>query len=160
MNLMRRKQAQDTPVSLGDAVNDSVHSLEEPVLLSVLAAQQDGGQRGRKRERVEGGNRNRECDGQRELAKQNAGGAGEKCHRHKHRDQHQRGGDDGSGYFRHGDRGRFVSVALTLLNVAFDVFDDDDGVVHHQSGGQRDAEQGEGIDRESQKLDEGESSDQ
>ena len=74
--LETQDQAQGPPVSLGDAVNGSVHSLEEPVLFAVLAAQQDGGQRGRKGQRVEGGNRNRERDGQRELAKQNAGGAG------------------------------------------------------------------------------------
>ena len=50
--------------------------------------------------------------------------------------------------------------ALALLNVAFDVFDDDDGVVHHRSCRQGDAKQGKSIDRESQHLHEGESSDQ
>ena len=42
--LEAQEQAQGPPVSLGDAVDDSVHALEEPVLFSVLAAQQDGGQ--------------------------------------------------------------------------------------------------------------------
>ena len=97
--LEAQEQAQGPPVSFGDAVDGSVHALEEPVLFPVLAAQQDGGQRRRKSQRVEGGNRNRERDGQRKLAKQNAGGAGKERHRHKHRDQHQRGGDDRSRHF-------------------------------------------------------------
>ena len=49
---------------------------------------------------------------------------------------------------------------LAFLNVALDVFDHHDGVIHHQSGGQRDAEQRQRIDRKPQQLDEGESSDQ
>ena len=49
---------------------------------------------------------------------------------------------------------------LAFLDVAFDVFDYHDGVVHHQSGGQRDAEQSKRVDRKSQQLDEGKSSDQ
>ena len=99
-----QEEAQGPPVPFGDAVDDFVHLPEEPVLFAMLAAQQDGRQRRREGQRVEGGNRNRECDGQRELAKQNAGRAGKERHRHKHRHQHQRGGDDRSRHFSHGER--------------------------------------------------------
>ena len=40
------------------------------------------------------------------------------------------------------------------------VFDDDDGVVDHQAGGQRDAEEGERIDGEAEDLDERKGADQ
>ena len=49
---------------------------------------------------------------------------------------------------------------FALLDVALDVLDDDDGVVDHQAGGQRDAEQGQRVDREAEQLDEGEGADQ
>jgi hypothetical protein len=39
-------------------------------------------------------------------------------------------------------------------------FNDHDGVIHHQSGGQRDAEQRERIDGEAEDLDEGKGADQ
>ena len=44
--------------------------------------------------------------------------------------------------------------------MALHVFNDHNGIVHHQSGGQGDAEQRQGIDREAEQLGEDESSDQ
>ena len=143
-----QESAQRSLVSLGDGVDHFVHSAEEPALLAVGASEQDRRKSRSQSQRVERGNGNRERDGQRELAEQNAGGAGEKCDRHKHGHQHQRGCDDGAGHFFHGDRGCLVRVGFAFLDVALDVFDDDDGIVHHQSGGQRDAEQGQRVDRE------------
>jgi len=43
-----------------------------------------------------------------------------------------------------------VRVALTFLKMTFDVFDDHDGVVYHQPGGQGDAEQSQRVNGESQ----------
>ncbi len=44
--------------------------------------------------------------------------------------------------------------------VALDVLDDDDGVVDDEAGGQRDAEEGQGVDAEAEDLDEGEGADE
>ena len=44
--------------------------------------------------------------------------------------------------------------------MAFDVFDDDDGVVDHQAGGQRDAEQRQRVDGEAKQLDESKRADE
>ena len=44
--------------------------------------------------------------------------------------------------------------------VALDVFDDDDGVVDDESGGESDAEECEGVDAESEDLDEGKGADE
>ena len=43
--------------------------------------------------------------------------------------------------FAHGDRGRGVRIGVVLVDMPLRIFDDDDGVIDHQSGGQRDAEQ-------------------
>src|ERR1039458_3462159 len=44
--------------------------------------------------------------------------------------------------------------------MALDVFNDDDGVVDDQTGGQRDAEQGQRVDGKTKQLDEGERADE
>src|ERR1700691_5320633 len=51
-------------------------------------------------------------------------------------------------------------IGLAFLQVALDVFYDDYGVVYHQAGGQGYAEQRQGIDGESQYLDESKSTDE
>ncbi len=53
-----------------------------------------------------------------------------------------------------------MRVAVLLAHVALDVLDDDDGVVHHQPGGEHDAEQRQRVDGEIQQLDESEGADQ
>ncbi len=47
-----------------------------------------------------------------------------------------------------------------LGEVALDVFDDDDGVVDDETGGESDAEEREGVDAEAEDLDEGEGTDE
>ena len=44
--------------------------------------------------------------------------------------------------------------------MAFDIFNHDDGVIHHQPCCQRDTEHGQGINRKAEKLDEGKSPNQ
>ena len=53
-----------------------------------------------------------------------------------------------------------MRVVFAFLQMALDVLDDDDGVVHDQTGGQRNAEQSQRVDGEAEELDEGERSDQ
>ena len=72
--------------------------------LLLLGAQEDGGEGRRERERVEGGDRDGEGDGERELLVENAGGAGEEADRNEDGDEHERGRDDGAGDLGHGVR--------------------------------------------------------
>ena len=124
------------------------------------AAEQDRCERRRQGESVEGGDGDGEGDGERELAEQDAGGAGEECNRHKDGYQHQRGGDDGAGDFFHGGRGGFGRVGLALLQVALDVFNDDDHVVDDQPRRQSDAEERQRVDGEAKQLDESKGADE
>src|SRR5258705_5744609 len=53
-----------------------------------------------------------------------------------------------------------MRVRLVLGDVALRVFNDDDGIIDHQSGGERNSEQREGVNRETENLDERERADQ
>ena len=48
------------------------------------------------------------------------------------------------------------TLATPVLPVAHDVFQHHDGVVHHDADGQREAQEGEGVQREPQKMNENE----
>ena len=127
---------------------------------SMLRLQQQRRQRRGERERVEGGERDREGDGERELLVEASRGSREEGDRNEHGDEHQRGRDHRAGHLAHRLRGRGVRRRCALSHVALDVLDDDDGVVHHQAGGQRDAEERQGVDGEAEELDEAEGADQ
>src|SRR5208337_3317768 len=155
-----QKPAEGTHVAAGDRCQHAVDALEKPIFFAVLTAQQERGERGRESKRVEGGDGNREGDGQCELAEQNARGAGKEGYGHEDGNQHQGGGDDGAGDFLHGVGRGFDGIGLAFLQMALDVFDDDDGVVDYEARGERDAEQGQGVDGEAEQLDESERADE
>src|SRR5208283_344568 len=64
-----QERAERANVAVINRGQDAVDDLKEPIPCAVLTSQQEGGERGRKSERVEGGDRDGEGDGQRELAK-------------------------------------------------------------------------------------------
>ena len=88
--------------------------VQEVELLGAVffAAQEHGRESRRKRERVEGRDGDGKGDGQRELAIENAGGAGKERDRHEDGDQNQRGGDDGAGDLAHGARCGRVGIGV------------------------------------------------
>ncbi len=51
-------------------------------------------------------------------------------------------------------------IRVIFVDMPLHVLDDHDGIIHHQAGGQRDAEHGERIDRKTEYLDERKCSDQ
>ena len=54
----------------------------------------------------------------------------------------------------------WCGLVVAFLDVALDVFDDDDGVVDDEAGGERDAEERERVDGEAEDPDEGEGADE
>src|SRR5208282_1368752 len=113
-----QKRAEGVNVAIVNRAQEAVDALEEPILFSVLATEQERGERGRKSKRVEGRNRNRKGNGERELAEQNPGCAGKEGARHEDGDQHQRRGDDGAGDFLHGVGRGFDGIQFASLQVA------------------------------------------
>ncbi len=122
------------------AAENLVEHLGEAVLWRVVAAQQHGGQGRGQGQRVEGRDHRGNCDGQGELFVELPGQAADEGRWDEHRTQHQRGGDDRAGHLAHGffsGRERFQAQ----LDVTFDVLHHHDGVVHHDTDGQYQAEQ-------------------
>jgi len=119
----------------------------------------NGAERGRERERIEGRNdgRNRNRDG--ELLVELPGQPADERRRDEDRAQHQRGRDDGAGYFAHGAPGRLVRFQ-TKGDVSFDVFHDDNCVIDDNADSQHQAEERKIVDGKSQPEHDGEGPDQ
>ncbi|MNE63527.1 hypothetical protein D3C80_1588820 [compost metagenome] len=122
------------------ATEQALEHFRETVLWRVVLLEQYRGQRWRQGQRVERRDHRRDGNGQGELLVELPGKTGDECRRYEHGAQHQGGGNDRTGHFTHGFlRGfqRFQAQA----DVTFDVFHHDDGVVHHDTDGQHQAEQ-------------------
>ena len=96
------------------------------------------------------------CHG--ELLVELAGDAAQERHRHEHGTQHERDRDDRARDFLH-RLVRRLERSTSLLDVAFDVLDHHDRVIHHDSDREHEAEQGQCIDRETEYVQRGECSD-
>ncbi len=108
-----------TSIDADDPLDEAFDGVEEKAHdsgLLRLGAKQNGGQRGRESERVEGRDRDGEGDGQRELLVENAGGSGKEADRDKDGDEDERGGDNGAGDLGHGDAGGLVRVGGDSLH--------------------------------------------
>ena len=151
---------QQGAVPTGEGIDAVVELLQPPPFFGVAAAQKDRRQHRGQGKSVESGNGDGECDGQRKLAKQNAGRPGKERNRNKHSNQHQRCSDDGAGNLGRGRRRRFVGVVFALVNMALNVFNHDDRVIDHQTSSERDTEQRQRVDGEAEQLHEDERTDQ
>ena len=120
--------------------------------------QQLGRQRGRQGQRVDGRDDRRDGDGYRELFVELAGDTTHEGHRNEDGTQDQPDGQNRPRNFTHGLVGS-LQRAEAQLDIAFNVFHHDDGIVHHDTDGQDQAEQGQGVDRVPQQIQKGEGPD-
>jgi hypothetical protein len=101
-------------------------------------------------QRHESRNQSRDRDGEREWTVELAGDAWNEGGGYEHRGQHERDGDDGRADLVHG-LVRRVPGRETLGDVALDVLDHDNGVVHHDADGEHHAEESQRIEREAER---------
>ncbi|MNS52390.1 hypothetical protein D3C72_851030 [compost metagenome] len=141
------------------ATENLVQHLGETVLRRVMALEQYRGQRRRQGQGVEGRDHRGNRDGQGELFVELAGQAGNERRRNEYRTQHQRRGDDRAGYLAHGFFGRF-NRGQSEFDVPLDVLHHHDGVVHHDTDRQYQAEQRQGVEREAKQMHHGKGTDQ
>ena len=106
------------------------------------------------------GDHHRYGNGDGELFIHLPGQAAEEAHWHEYRAEHQDDGNDRPGYFFHGLDGRFTRADLVGSHYPLDVFDHHNGVVHHDTDGKHHAEQSQQVDRETEHVHAGESTDQ
>jgi hypothetical protein len=93
-----------------------------------------------------------------ELAIELAGQAGDEGERHEHGDEHEPNRNDRPRDLAHG-LVRRLARGKPFLDVAFDVLDDHDRVIDDDADRQHEAEQGERIDREAERIHHGEGAD-
>ncbi|MNM94053.1 hypothetical protein D3C81_1064430 [compost metagenome] len=122
------------------ATEQALKHFREAVFRGVVLLEQYGGQGRRQGQGVERRDHRRDGNGQGELLVELPGKAGDECSRHEHGAQHQGGGNDRAGHFTHGFLCGFQRFQAQA-DVTFDVFHHDDGVVHHDTDGQHQAEQ-------------------
>ncbi len=126
----------------------------------VIVAQEQRRERRRKRQRRKERDRDRAGNRHRELLVEQPGRAGEECDGDEHREQDQRGCDHGARDLAHRALRRGQRRHLLLLSEARDVLDDHDRVVDDEPSREGQTEERERVDREPQKLHEGERADE
>ncbi len=139
------------------AARDEIPACRRTLL--AVRLQDHRGQRRRKRQRTEAGNRGRDCNGDGKLLKELPGNAAEKRGRHEHRAQHQRDRDQRAADLFHGPQRR-VATAHAMLEMALDVLDHHDRVVDDDADREHQAEQRQIVDRESKRRHHGKRADQ
>jgi len=146
-DLMPDGHAHRTDIELGEPVEPAVKCPEERGF-AMRGFQDDGAQCGRERQRHHTGNYHGNGNGHGELAIEFAGNAAHKGHRHKHRAQHQHNGDHGARNLFHGLNGGFHRRQVFFVHQALDVFQHDNGIIHHDANGQHHGEQCKQVDGE------------
>ncbi len=141
-----------------DAVEPGEEASQQTLGLC-LGLEQQGAERGAEGERVEGGEENRDRDGDGELLVEATGDAGNEGRGNEDRGEDERDGDDRAGHLLHGSVGR-VNRGHALFDVVLDGFDDDDGVIDDQADGEHQAEERKRVDGEPEQREDHEGADE
>ena len=140
------------------AIEQAEEATEQPAFL-LARFEQQGRERRRQRQSVEGRNQHRDGYRHRELIVQAALNARQKGHRQEDRRENQSNRNHRPGDFFHRLQRR-VARRHAFFDVMLDGFDDDDGVVNDEADGQHQPEQRQRVDRKSEHREEGERADQ
>ena len=152
--------ADGSNVHIRAAVDDAVDAREETAMRMGFFVEQQRRQRGREGDGVEHGQNHRKGDRHRELLIHPPGGAGKKCDRQEHRDQHDADDDDGGEHLAHRVDRRVMRALAELAHMAFDVLNHDDRIVDHDACRENDAEERQRVDRVPEQLHERERADE
>ncbi len=117
-------------------------------------AEKMGAQGGAEAERDKSGDGHGSGEGDGELAKKDAGGSFLESNRQKDDDKTGGDGEDRPGDFLHGLAAGFQG-RHSRLDVAHDVLEHDDGVVHDDADGQDEGEEGENVDAVTEQIKQG-----
>ena len=105
------------------------------------------------------GNQHGAGQGQGEFDEELAGATGHEGDRRVNRGQRQGHGDHGKADFLRPQQGG-LHARHALFDVTVNIFEDDNGVIHHQTDGQHEGQQGQRVDGEAQHEHDGEGADQ
>ncbi len=110
-------------------------------------AEHAGAHHGRQGQRDHGGDQNRHRQGDGKLAEQTAHDIAHKQQRDQHRDQREGEGDDSKANFARTLQRRRQRL-LAFFDIAGDVLNHHDGVIHHEAGSDSQRHQRQVVDRE------------
>ena len=160
------RTSQDAPdhadVAVGCRIEEAIERAKQPAERAIEQArgqifwrtvrmQEHGGERGAERERIERGNHGGDRDRDRELPIKLPGQARDEADRDEHRAQHERDRDDRTAHLVH-RFARGVTRRKSERDVALDVLDDDDRIVHDDADRQHQTEERERVDREAEQV--------
>ncbi len=114
--------------------------------------QEARGEHGAKCERDHGGKKNRNCQHEAEFAEQAARLPRQEGNRHENGSKRKRGGDDGEEHFLRTEHG-CGARPHALIAAAHHVFQNHDGIIHHEARGKYQRQKREDIDREAHQID-------
>ena len=138
-------------VAAGQSGKPVVEPRKRTARVRLAAFEQHGAQGRRQGQCRDAGHDHPAGNGGGKLFVEFAGGATHEQCRDEHRRQYQRHAEYCAGHFAHRFDGGFAYRHVRIVvHDPLDVFDDDDGVVHHQADGQHQAKQGEQVDRKPQ----------
>ena len=147
-------------VAPGPGLDHGIDPAEQQTGRVRLPCQQQRRQGRRECDGIEHRQHHRKCNRQRELLIEPASHSGKERHRDEHRHQDQSDDNDGTEDLAHGIDGCPVRRLAILGHVPLDVLDHHNRIIHDDARGKYDTEQRQGIDRESEQLDEGEGANQ
>ena len=153
-----KNPAQPIRVTVSKPLQAAVEAREQAARLCVPVPKKQRRERGRKRERVECRDGDGKSDGQSKLAEKNSRRARKESHRNENGNEHERRGHHRAGHFLHRYRSGVVRFRNSLADMALDVLDHHNRVVHHQPRGQRQTEERERINGKSEQFHECEGS--
>ena len=148
----RSTQCSVTPYRSQHPIEDAFHrAIEEAVLFAFALAQEAAAQHRRQADGHHSGDQNGGADGDGEFAEQAAQNAGHEQNRNEDRGQRERHRDDGEADLpRTGERR--LHGRLAHFDVADDVLQHHDGVVHHEADGEDQRHHGDVVEAEIQQV--------
>ena len=145
-------------VAPGDRLQHALHAPVKPGRLGVVA-QQHGGQHWRQRQRDDAGDHHRAGQGQGKLGEQATGAARRKRQRRIHRHQRHGHRHNGKPDFTCAPNGR-LEWRHALFDVSVNVLQHHNRIIDHQTDGQHQGQQGQGVDAETGQGHQGKSANQ
>ena len=158
--LMVENPLQRPAVKINHALENPLRPLEEPpARLLGFFAQKPGAHHRRERQRNDRGHEDGDGQGDSKLPEEPPHNVAHEQERNQYRHQRNRERDDGEPDLLRAFQGRLQRL-VPLLDVADDVLNHDDGIVHHETGGNGQRHERQIVDAVAQQIHDGEGSDQ
>jgi hypothetical protein len=127
-------------IAVAEPLKISIDEPDQPAAI-LARAEECRAHHGRERQRDDSGDGYRAGQRECELGEQGAGETALKADRHVHRHQHHGHGEDRAAQLARRDQRGFEGRLALLFHMPIDVFDDDDGVIDHESYGEHQRQQ-------------------